>query len=111
MDDPKAFTHLNQMKRSGAAQVTVTVAALGNVIASVADSRVAITFSSHPTVAYTVSLIGGKIAGEGITVPAGGLPVQFSLGADGALVKGPFYLSGGATPITITYVETLNMQV
>lgn len=101
-------TYLNQQKRAGQDQSSVIVNAGTAVLAGYAEDRVAIIFCSHPTVVYTVSLNPNPVAGQGIQVPAAGLPISLSLGEHGGIVKGPWYVTT-ATPGTLhTYMESLN---
>lgn len=101
-------TMLNQMKRSGASQQSVTVTALGQAVVPYSESRVALVLSSLAGTVLTYSLRPQVGVGAGITIPAGGAPVALSLASHGSVVKGPIYLADGTVPSTITYWESLN---
>lgn len=108
MDRQKVETTLNQMKRSGQGQDTVTLPAAGACLVPFSEDRVALLISSHPTSLITLSLKTSAGVGLGINIYPAAQPLSLNLGTHGSIVKGPIYVADGTFPMTLTFLESLN---
>lgn len=101
-------TVLNQMKRSGHSQQTVRITAAGQVVIPYVEDRVSLVIGADPTTSITLSPNPDVSSGYGVKIPAAGPPLRLHLGADGSIVKGPYYVVGTTFPSSLTWWEAVN---